>query len=180
MLHLAPFILNPRIRIHDQMGKVSTSHSRRLSASRQCSASLHLSRLFKPRSLYAEQLRYCHAAACCEAVLSGWESVETLTKRKEREPKIWLCTQRRDELVAELEALPEPREARSREERLASEMAGLERSVQYKTADLASAPPLTPSEGVLTRLLHLAGLERSVHYKAADVARCPLLFFQQP
>lgn len=52
-----------------------------------------------------------------------------------------LRAQRRDELVAELEALPEPREARSRGERLASEMAGLERSVQYKIADLASASP---------------------------------------
>lgn len=41
--------------------------------------------------------------------------------------------------MAELAALPEPREARARAERLASEMAGLERSVQYKTADLASA-----------------------------------------
>lgn len=42
--------------------------------------------------------------------------------------------------MAELGALPEPREARALAERLASEMAGLERSVQYKTADLASAP----------------------------------------
>lgn len=41
--------------------------------------------------------------------------------------------------MAELGALPEQREARSREERLGSEMAGLERSIQYMTADLSSA-----------------------------------------
>jgi hypothetical protein len=69
--------------------------------------------------------------------------------------------QRRDELADELGGLPEPREARAREERLTSEMAGLERGLQYKAADLAGAPRAmrlaAESLGGALRLQHGAG-----------------------
>ena len=46
------------------------------------------------------------------------------------------CTQKRLEYHSQLKQLPNVREARQEEQRLAAEIAGLERTIQYKQADL--------------------------------------------
>jgi hypothetical protein len=71
----------------------------------------------------------CFALSHSRTLIIGTDATAAATDR-----------QRRDELADELGGLPEPREARAREERLAGEMAGLERGLQYKAADLAGAP----------------------------------------